>query len=202
MITEHIITSEEVLGEADEIVSYVQGEFQAYSIGIAIVFIIIGTIGAYLISGHALKPIKSLATQIEAIDESNLAKPLTIPKTDDEISQLTNSFNNMREKLNTSFENHKLFAQNAAHELKTPLAAIRTNIEVLQLDDEPSVGEYKEVIDVTKNSTERLIELVEGLLAIGNVIDETKWQTINLNEVFKTILTDLRAEISVNLPRP
>jgi signal transduction histidine kinase len=172
-----------------------QDTFQFYSIIIAAVFILIGAVLAYVLSGQTLKPVKALASKIEEIDANNLDTPIEPPKSNDEISKLTHSFNNMLGKLNRSFESQKLFAQNAAHELKTPLASIMTNIEVLQLDDEPSVEEYADVVSVIKDSTVRLIELVEGLLSLNNTVDETKWQAFDALEVFKVILGDLCDEI-------
>ena len=173
-----------------------QQNFQIYSIIIAIIFVLIGAIGAYLISGQALKPIKTLATDIENIDANNLATKIEPPASNDEVSRLTHSFNNMLEKLNSSFETQKLFAQNAAHELKTPLASIRTNIEVLQLDSEPSLDEYKEVVNTVKGSTEQLIALVDGLLALNDEVDESKWQFFYGKEMFEKILSDLNESIA------
>jgi len=169
--------------------------FQRYGIIIAVAFIIIGAISAYIISRQTLKPMKTLAEKIEDIDANNLDTPIELPKANDELSSLTHSFNNMLGKLNRSFNSHKLFAQNAAHELKTPLASIMTNIEVLQLDDEPSMDEYKEVVGVVKDNTARLIDLVEGLLSANNAIDETRWQTFNVSEVFETIINNLNDDI-------
>ncbi|MCL2703811.1 MAG: HAMP domain-containing histidine kinase [Defluviitaleaceae bacterium] len=117
------------------------------------------------------------------------------PKSNDEISRLTRSFNNMLGKLNRSFENQRLFAQNAAHELKTPLASIMANIEVLQLDGEPPADEYKEVIDIVKSDTHQLIELVEGLLSINNMIDEAIWQSFGGKDIFQKIINELKDDI-------
>ena len=172
-----------------------QNNFQVYSIVIAVVFVLIGAVGAYFISGRALGPIKSLAEKIEVIDEHSLDEELELPNSNDEVSRLTYSFNNMLGKLNRSFEMQKLFAQNAAHELKTPLASIRANIEVLQLDDKPSVDEYKEVVDVVKDSTEQLISIVEGLLSINSVTDESAWKSFDARAAFVKILGELHEDI-------
>jgi signal transduction histidine kinase len=173
-----------------------QSNFQIYSIIVAAVFILVGTFFAYIISEQTLKPIKALAAKIEDVDANNLAEPIEPPKQNDEVSRLTHSFNNMLGKLNRSFESQKLFAQNAAHELKTPLAFIRASIDVLQLDNEPSAEEYKDVVDIVKDSTERLIELVEGLLSINSVVDEMQWQTFSGKSIFEAIVNELEGDIA------
>jgi len=70
----------------------------------------------------------------------------------DEIAKLSSSFNHMTRKLQKAFDAQKRFAANAAHELKTPLSAIITDIEVLQLTDQTSVEEYKETVDNVRYS--------------------------------------------------
>ena len=184
------------LTELQGLVSQQQVFFSRHSTIIAIIFVMLGTLTAYVIAGQVLKPIKSLAEKMEEIDVSNLSQPIKLPKAKDEVSRLTQSFNNMLGKLNRSFETQKLFAQNAAHELKTPLASMRANIEVLQLEHTPSVDEYEEVIGTVKDGTERLIGLVEGLLSIHNQIDEIRWQSFGAKAVFAQIMADLQAEIA------
>jgi len=184
------ISGREALAE----LSQSQSDFQTHSILIAIGVVLLGTFAAYIIAGQALKPIKSLAERIEEVDANNLNQPIEPPNTIDEVSRLTDSFNNMLEKLNRSFEAQKLFAQNAAHELKTPLASMRANIEVLQMDAEPSIEEYREVVGVVKDSTERLIALVEGLLFLDNRAED-RAQLFSGREVFEKILDELREDI-------
>jgi len=172
-----------------------QSDFQIFSFAIALGFIILGTLVAYIISGQALKPIKSLATEMEKIDVNNLSKKVVQSNTNDEVSRLTNSFNNMLSKLNNSFEMQKLFAQNAAHELKTPLTAIRANIEVLNLGDEPSITEYKEVLNTVANDTEQLIELVEGLLSFNNECEKEVNEIFDIRILFEEILDKLKTDV-------
>ena len=176
--------------------SQTQRDFQTHSIVIAVLAVLFGTFAAYIISGQALKPIQVLAGRIEEVDASNLNQAIEPPKTIDEISRLTHSFNNMLEKLNRSFEMQKLFAQNAAHELKTPLASMRANIEVLELDAKPTEEEYKEVVGLVKDNTERLIGLVEGLLSLTSTSDEALWQSFSGRVLFEEILDELQDDIA------
>ena len=169
--------------------------FQIHSVAIAAFFILIGTSLAYTISSQTLRPIKSLAEKMEDIDVNNLSAPIPIPKQNDEVSRLTHSFNNMLTKINRSFETQKFFAQNAAHELKTPLASIRTNIEVFQLDANPSEDEYKEVINTVKDDAERLIELMERLLQLNSIVSEKNCQSFDVRDVFEVIIDDLKPGI-------
>ena len=193
---ENFVT-EESLREMHLMARDSQHNFRFYSIIVACVLMLISTGLAYFLAGRALKPIRHLTEKMESIDVNHLANPIEVSKNQDEISRLTRTFNSMTKKLHQAFESKKLFAQNAAHELKTPLASIRSNIDVLELDDEPSPEEYKEVINVVKNSTERLINLVEGLLSINNVMDKARIGQFSSRDVFETIIRDLNKEIKL-----
>jgi Signal transduction histidine kinase len=172
-------------------------DFMLYGIITMIALIIIGTALSFYLSGKALKPITVLADRIAVIDENNLETKIGTTGGSSEVSRLTHSFNSMLDKLSLAFETQKRFAQNAAHELKTPLAGIMTNIEVLQLDEVPTEEEYKEVIKLTKENTERLIDLVQNLLMLNHSLDEKNITTLYVRTMFEQIIADLQADISV-----
>ncbi len=155
--------------------------------------ILIGFISAWFITKKALKPVHDLSATIEKIDVNDLSNPIPIPKSNDEISKLATSFNHMLDKLNVSFERQKRFVQSAAHELKTPIATILTNIEVMELDKKPRIEDYQEVIKVTKLYMERMSELVNDMLMmnIGTNEQYTKFMFSDLN----IMDTDLKKEI-------
>jgi|GEM_PF-685900 len=169
--------------------------FRQRSFWIAGMVILIGSMVAYFMAGVIVRPIKKLSTSVEKIEADNLNVTLPIPKSHDEISQLTVSFNEMLNKLNRSFESKQLFAQNASHELKTPLAIIRSHIEALEMDDDPTIDDYEEVLVEVKTSTERMISLVEGLLAMGKSTAESDMTVFQGREIFESIIHDLKDAI-------
>jgi Signal transduction histidine kinase len=176
---------------AQEIYLGSRKQFQVLSIVAAIGFVIVGAFLSYALAGRSLKSLKTFADRIEEIDESNLNGQVVLPPSDDEVAKLENSFNNMLEKLDRAFDNKKLFAANAAHELKTPLTSILTNIEVLQMEEEPSIGDYEEVIGITKENIERLTALVQDLLYFNSELNEDGFENLNTDELFNRILAEL-----------
>jgi len=169
--------------------------FKTQSIISAVIIIIIGTVISYFITGRTLKPLNTLADKIEEIDENNLNAQNIPTLNGGEVARLTKSFNNMLEKLDRAFHAKKLFASNAAHELKTPLANILTTIEVMQMDDKPSVEEYEEVIEITKENVDRLTVIVQDLLRFNADLDDGLCERIQTNELFEKIVVDLSKNI-------
>ena len=172
-----------------------QRDFRQYSLWAAMVVIALGSLGAYWVAGVVVRPIKKLSMSVKEIEADRLDMNLPTPKSKDEISQLTIAFNGMLGKLHRSFEGKQLFAQNAAHELKTPLTIIRANLQALEMEDDPTEADYEEVFAEVKNSTERMIELVEGLLAIGKTPDESEISIFQGAEIFEAILCELKDAI-------
>ena len=192
---EHHIQNTETATIIDEIYLGSRNQFKIISILTAVCVILIGSFFAWLLTGKTLKPLHTFAEQIEDINENNLSGQITLSQSSREVSSLTSSFNNMLETLDRAFNNKKLFASNAAHELKTPLTNILTNIEVMQMDDNPSIDDYKEVIGITKENMERLKVLIQDLLHFNTQTNEEDFTDIRADELFKKVLEDLTLDI-------
>lgn len=131
------------------------------------VFTTVGMIAVYFIMGRALKPVGRLSTEISEITAHNLSSTLSPVESKDEISQLTQSFNLMLERLRGAFAQQKRFTASAAHELKTPLATIKASIQVLNMDAEPSIAEYRENNRILEASVDCLSAMVDQLLFLA-----------------------------------
>lgn len=155
--------------------------------------VLVGVVATWFFARRALRPLSQLSQLMENIDVNNLSQPIPVPQSKDEVARLTRSFNTMLLKLNFAFQGQKRFVQNAAHELKTPVAAILTNIEVLELDEEPSLEDYKDVIRVTKENTQRMSALVQDLLMV-NVESMGHFTWFSFNLLVEEIREDLVQE--------
>ena len=138
--------------------------------------VLLGSLIVYCLSGYALKPIKRLSEQIQNVDEKDLSACITDFAAKDELNKLAESFNGMMKRLETAFLREKRFSSDAAHELKTPLTVINTNLEVLGMNTNPTVEQYENVISIVKKQIDRMSSLVEDLFAIssmgGNRMDD------------------------------
>lgn len=156
--------------------------------------IIIAAIVMYYLSGKMLKPLTDFSNQIKSIDQHNLSTRLEESNNNDEISSLSQSFNSMLSKIEQAFNYQKQFSKNAAHELKTPLTTMITNIEVLEMEDNPSIKDYQEVLDIVKESSFNLANLVNSLLKVNNK-STNKYEDIALKELIDNILVNYQDKI-------
>lgn len=139
---------------------------QSLLVMVAIVLLALGL--TYIVTGRILRPLNALNGSVRQIGGENLHERIPLPKSRDEVEELTRSFNGMLERLEEAFLVQKNFAANAAHELKTPLAVMKTSLQVLELDEEPSPGDYREFAGDVKQSLERLSGTVESLVDLTN----------------------------------
>lgn len=115
------------------------------------IIILLSSICTYFISRQALLPLRRLSQEVNKIEAQNLSKTLEVPATNDEISRLTISFNKMLARLDEAFTAQKQFSANAAHELRTPLAVIQTNLEVFARRETPALKDYQEILPCSRN---------------------------------------------------
>jgi len=114
-------------------------------------------------SRRALFPISNVINQVDRITISSLNLRVNEGDQDDEIAQLSFTFNKMLERLESAFEMQRSFVSNASHELRTPLTSITGQIEV-SLMKPRSKEEYEEILQSVLEDIKNLNELSNGLL--------------------------------------
>ena len=166
-------------------------QFNLWGMAALFLVLILGTGATWLMAGHVLKPLKELSSAIEEISGNDLSNRVEIQGGQDEIGRLARSFNHMMDKVSASFERQKRFSASAAHELKTPLATILVNLEVLELDGKTSPDRMEKVLTIVKANTERMIRLVEDLMRLTSDEDHEMEEEVELGEVFAITLYEL-----------
>lgn len=130
------------------------------------VTLIVSLLGGYFLAGRALSPVQHLTNRARAISADNLSERLAVPNPRDEIGQLTSVLNDAFVRLEESFTRLKRFTHDVAHELRTPLAVIRSVGEVgLQQQRDPK--SYRDVIGSMLEEVDRLGHLVDNLLTLA-----------------------------------
>jgi len=138
---------------------------------------------------QALFPISRIIDKVNDISATNLNLRLDEGKNSDEITELAVTFNNMLDRLETSFELQSNFVNNASHELRNPLTAILGQVEVALYRERP-VAEYIALLRNIESEAVRLDTLVNGLLRLAQTDFDNKGlltDSIRLDEVLVDI---------------
>ena len=189
-ITFNINPSTLFSGLSDQ-VEATKAQFRIRSIIATGILILLSSICTYFISRRALVPLRNLSRKINKIEAENLSESLEVPSTDDEIALLTGSFNKMLSRLDDAFTVQKQFSASAAHELRTPLAVMQTNLEVFARKKSPTVNEYQDVFRMIQEQTERLSHLSEVLLDMTGIQSIERSDSISLAVLADEVCCDL-----------
>ena len=155
------------------------------------IIILLSSVCTYFLTKKALTPLQKLTREVSQIQAQNLSTQLAVPNSKDEIAQLTSSFNEMLTRLDNAFSTQKQFSANAAHELRTPLAVLQTNLEVFEKKQEPEMVEYQQLFTMIKEQTARLSQLVGTLLDMTNLKSVPRTDHVSLEELVDEVFCDL-----------
>jgi two-component system sensor histidine kinase QseC len=184
---------------------------------ILMVLVISGGLVWHLV-GSGLKPLSRLAQQVSGINESNLDARLTHEgRQSVEIAPIENQLNHLLERMQSAFEREKRFSSNAAHELRTPLAELRTLAEVARMvpDDADQVSQFFTDVGEISGQMEKvvttLLELARseaGLLRIdpedielSHYCDEVWRHAVNGSDAGKTLVKNIPSDLVINTDR-
>jgi heavy metal sensor kinase len=120
----------------------------------------------YFLARRALSPVERMARRAHEINSDDLQARLAVENPNDELGLLAQAFNETLGRLERSFEQLRRFTSDAAHELRTPLMAIRSVGEA-GLQEQTGGEEYREVIGSMLEESARLSRLVDSLLTIA-----------------------------------
>ncbi len=128
--------------------------------------LILATLSGYVLAGIALRPVDSMRRRAASISAETPGERLPVPKTGDEIERLGHTLNEMLGRLEAALQRERQFVADAGHELRTPLALLRTELE-LALRHGGSPEDLREAIKSSSEEVDRLAQLAEDLLLIA-----------------------------------
>jgi two-component system OmpR family sensor kinase len=158
---------------------YVETVQAAGAVGIAV--LLVGSLLAWRLAGRVVGPVTGLTSTARSISETDLSRRIDVDGRD-EVAQLASTFNEMLDRLERAFESQRQFLDDAGHELRTPLAIVSGNIELLEEDPH-----RKETIALVIDELERMGRIVDDLLVLAN---REEPDFLELSTVNVGVLTD------------
>lgn len=134
--------------------------------GFPVLVVLVGFI-TWLLTGRSLRPVERMRAEVEEISAHTLDRRVPAPPTDDEVGRLALTMNRMLDRLEASATRQREFVSDASHELRSPVAAIRTELEVALRD--PGRADWASVASNAFAENERLEGLVDDLLTLARL---------------------------------
>ena len=153
------------------------------ALAIIVPILLVATGGtAWLVVGRALRPVEAIREQVTEITASRLDRRVPEPPADDEVGRLARTMNDMLARLEEVHERQRRFAADAAHELRSPLASLRTRLEIGLAH--PSRTDWVRVAGDLHREAVRLGDLTDELIVLAladGVSEPVEW--VDLDEV-------------------
>jgi len=139
-------------------------QLRNYAFG-ALGVLFVGSLGVgWFVAGIVLRPVGRITGVARDIQATDLSRRINLEGRDDELKQLADTFDDMLSRIDDAFASQRDFIHEASHELRNPLAVIRTNIDVVLDDPESDVEDYRAASEVVGRSASRMSTLVDDLL--------------------------------------
>jgi len=137
------------------------------------IVVLVGLVGAavWFIVRRALRPVEEMCSEVEEITHGTLHRRVPVPDTHDEIAHLASTMNEMLDRLQGAAARQREFVSDASHELRSPLTAMRTALEVTRHGDAPV--DWDAVRADLLDGNHRMEALVDGLLELARADDAT-----------------------------
>jgi two-component system sensor histidine kinase ArlS len=173
--------------------SLLKNSIIAFIVSIFLIFI-----AGHFFSKKAFQPVTEMTQKAKKISATNLDLRLISNGSKDELSEMSNTFNEMLNRLENSFDAQKHFVSNISHELRTPLSAIIAELE-LSTNEEKKITEYKSTIQNALDDAKKLVRLTNSLLDLAKASydpSEITFKTFRIDE----ILLDARQQVQKSNP--
>jgi signal transduction histidine kinase len=167
---------------------------RTYSFSALGVLFVASLLVGWLIAGRVLAPIDRITGVAREIQATDLSRRIDLTGPPDELKDLADTFDDMLGRLDEAFQQQQRFIQEASHELRNPLAVIRTNLEVALADPDPTTEEMRHTAEVVNRSVARMSVLVDDLLTYareGAPVRETS--VVRLRDIVEETAAEFEA---------
>jgi two-component system heavy metal sensor histidine kinase CusS len=131
-----------------------------------VLVLILAPLGGYWVAGYAIEPLTTILQTTRRLQPTQLSDRLPIRHTGDELDQLSHTINHFLDRIAEYLKRKREFVANAAHELRSPLAAIRSSVEVT-LGAQRTPAEYEALLETVADECSQLTTLVNQLLLLA-----------------------------------
>ncbi len=159
-------------------------------IQVTIAVLAVASVLAWVVAGRLLAPLRLLTQTAHSITESDLSQRIPVQGVD-QIAELTITFNEMLDRLQTAFASQRNFINDASHELRTPITIIRGHLELL--GDDPQ--ERRETVELVTDELDRMSRFVDDLLLLAKAEQPNflNLQTVDISSLTEELYTKATA---------
>jgi signal transduction histidine kinase len=182
-----------------EVVRSVEAIIRTSMVGVPLVIMLVGAV-TWTAMERTLRPIEQIRTNVEQLSSHTLDRRVPVPGTDDEVARLADTMNSMLARLEAASARQREFVSDASHELRSPVASIRAELEVALAH--PTASSLQEVATGVLNETGRIERLVDDLLLLARIDEGTApaSETVDVGRLTRqaaALVVDVSVDVNV-----
>jgi heavy metal sensor kinase len=170
ILAEPVVRDGEIVGVVEAGIESEAGETLGFALRLLVISIplilLFAAGGGYWLAGRALNPIDRITRTAADIGERDLSRRIDFDLPDDEVGRLARTFNAMLDRIEDAFGRQRRFSADAAHELRTPLALMRSQIDIALRKERNPAGD-RETLEALGADVDRLARMSGSLLALA-----------------------------------
>ena len=187
----------EFQGVEQEVNDRILDELRNWSLLALAVSALAGVGVGWFAAGRVLRPIGRITGVARDIQATDLSRRIALEGPDDEVKELADTFDGMLGRLDEAFEGQRHFCQEASHELRNPLAVIRTNLDVALDDEDAEAADLRRAAEVAARTAERMGHTVDDLLRYArNEQAAMRPEDVDLADVVTDVAEEFRSPAS------
>lgn len=168
-------------------------QLRNYSFAALVLLFLASLLVGWIVSGRVVGPIHRITGVAREIQATDLSRRINLGGPADELRELADTFDQMLDRLDEAFEAQRNFIQEASHELRNPLAVMRTNLDVTLADPDASPEELRKTAAVVSNSAERMSHLVDDLVVFArHETPAVEHEPVDLAAVLHTVSAEFQ----------
>lgn len=144
-------------------------EVARFTVFALVALFLLSLVVGWVMSGRVLKPIGEISRVARDIQASDLSRRIELEGPDDELTRLARTFDEMLERLDRAFRSQREFLADTSHDLRTPLAVIQANVELVQADPSATVEEWRATGGIVARNVKKMAVMIDGLLAAARL---------------------------------
>lgn len=181
--------------------SYLQeavlNEITIVMVVVLLTLFIVSLVVGWHMSGRALQPVDRITRVAQEIEATDLNRRISLEGPDDELKRMSSTFDSMLDRLDRAFSTQKDLLARTSHDLRTPLAIVRSNLDVTMSDPSASVQEWRETGAIALRATERMSRMIDDLLAAARLeAGAPTLVNVDLAPTAKQVVEEMRARAS------